>query len=59
MKEFIKCNYGKMEVYSNEGYAAIDHKDEIFTNRSSSFEGTIFHITLICDERSYRFADEF
>jgi hypothetical protein len=58
LKEFIKVNHGKMEVYSNEGCASIDHSNEIFTNRESFFEGTIFHITLICDEKRYQFADE-
>ncbi len=58
LKEFIKLNHGKLEVYSNEGYASIDHANEIFINRKSFFEGTIFHVTLTCDEKKYRLADE-
>lgn len=49
LKNFFKSNSGKLEVYSNEGYVAIDQRNEIFTNRASFFEGTIFHITLSCD----------
>lgn len=58
LKEFIKVNHGKLEVYSNEGYALIGDSDEKFSNRNSNFKGTILHITLICDEKKYRFYDE-
>ncbi len=58
LKEFIRANYGKLEVYSNEGSGRIDEKGEKFFNHSSSFQGTIFHITLTCDEKLYKFASE-
>jgi len=58
LKEFVRLNQGKMEVYSNEGYVVIDQYGERFENRPVSFEGTVFHITLRCDEALYRFADE-
>ena len=58
LKEFVRLNQGKLEVYSNEGYVVIDKNGERFENRSASFEGTIFYITLRCDEALYRFADE-
>ncbi len=58
LKEFVRVNHGKLEVYSNEGYAIINESGGRFENRSISFEGTIFHITLRCDERLYQFADE-
>ena len=58
LKEFVRLNQGKLEVYSNEGYVVIDQNGERFENRSASFEGTVFHITLRCDETLYRFADE-
>ncbi|MEA1900384.1 MAG: ATP-binding protein [Thermodesulfobacteriota bacterium] len=58
LKEFVQVNQGKLEVYSNEGYALIDKDGERFTNLTTSFEGTVFHITLRCDENLYRFADE-
>jgi hypothetical protein len=58
LKEFIRINHGKMEVYSNEGYAIIDNDGERYENRDVSFEGTVVHITLRCDENLYRFSDE-
>ena len=58
LKEFIRLNHGKLEVYSNEGYGMIDETGESFSSRATSFEGTVFHITLRCDEKFYMFADE-
>jgi len=58
LKEFVRVNHGKLEVYSNEGYGLIEENGARFENRTLSFEGTVFHITLRCDERLYRFADE-
>jgi len=58
LKEFIRVNHGKLEVYSNEGYVLIDANREQFVNRQTYFEGTIFHITLQCDESYYHFEDE-
>jgi hypothetical protein len=58
LKDFIRVNHGKLEVYSNEGYGIIDDTGERFENQSISFEGTVFHITLRCDARYYQFANE-
>ncbi len=58
LKEFIRLNQGKMEVYSNEGYAIIDKNGERYQNRPIFFEGTVVHITLRCDENLYRFKHE-
>lgn len=58
LKEFVRVNQGKLEVYSNEGYTIIDKDGERYENRSISFEGTVVHITLRCDENLYRFSDE-
>ena len=58
LKEFIRLNQGKLEMYSNDGYAIIDKDGERFENRSLAFEGTIVYITLRCDENLYRFRDE-
>ncbi len=58
LKEFIRLNEGKMEVYSNKGYAIIDKNGERYKNRDFPFEGTIIHITLRCDESLYKFQDE-
>jgi hypothetical protein len=58
LKEFIRVNQGKLEVHSNEGYAIIDRDGERYENRDISFEGTVVHITLRCDENLYRFRNE-
>jgi hypothetical protein len=58
LKEFVRLNRGKLEVYSNEGYAIVDKDGERYENRDISFEGTVVHITLRCDENLYRFHDE-
>lgn len=58
LKEFVRKNLGKLEVYSNDGYAIVDKDGERYENRGISFEGTVVHITLRCDEALYRFSDE-
>lgn len=58
LKEFVKINQGKLEVYSNNGYAIIDKDGERYENRLLSFEGTVVLITLRCDESLYCFKDE-
>jgi len=58
LKEFVSINQGKLEVYSNEGYAIIDKDGERYANLGISFEGTLFHITLRCNESLYCFKKE-
>jgi hypothetical protein len=58
LKEFIRLNHGKLELYSNEGYGVIDSTGEHYRNLPVWFEGTVFHITLRCDEALYQFANE-
>lgn len=58
LKEFIRINQGKLEVYSNDGYAIVNKDGERYENRDISFEGTVVHITLRCDEKLYQFRDE-
>ena len=58
LKEFVRLNQGKLEIYSNNGYAIVDKDGERFENRDLAFEGTVVHITLRCDENLYRFRDE-
>jgi hypothetical protein len=57
-KEFVQLNQGKLEIYSNDGYAILAKDGERFENRDISFEGTVVHITLRCDEKLYRFREE-
>jgi len=58
LRQFIQVNNGKLEVYTNEGYALIDRNGERFENRRFSFEGTAFHITIQCDEKFYKLPKE-
>lgn len=58
LKEFVRLNQGKLEIYSNDGYAIVDKDGERFENRDLAFEGTVVHITLRCDENLYLFRDE-
>ena len=58
LKSFIKCNGGRLEVFSNEGYALITAQEEQFLSMPYSFEGTLFHVSLICDETYYCLAGE-
>lgn len=58
LKAFVQKNKGKLEVYSNEGYALINASGENYSDLQVSFEGTIAYITLNCDERIYCLASE-
>ncbi len=58
LKSFIRVNRGAMQVFSNEGFAEITAEREVYGSFSSAFEGTIFHIKLICDEKYYCLAGE-
>ena len=58
LQEFVRLNQGKLEIYSNDGYAIVDKDGERYENRGLAFEGTVVHITLRCDEKLYRFRDE-
>lgn len=58
LKEFIRVNRGKLEIYSNDGYTIINKDGDRYENCSLVFEGTVVHITLHCDERLYRFREE-
>lgn len=59
LKEFVVLNGGKLEVYSNKCYVIIDKDGARYRSCDGSFSGTIFHITLRCDESLYTFEDEF
>jgi len=58
LKEFVNVNHGRLEIYSQNGYALIEGGKEKFKNRRNFFQGTLVNITLRCDERYYHFADE-
>ncbi|CAI8879451.1 ATP-binding protein [Brevibacillus sp. IT-7CA2] len=58
LKEFIKANNGKLEIYSNDGYVKITKDHEEFSETNFFFGGTIINITIIRDEAYYCFASE-
>lgn len=58
LKEFVYVNHGKLEIYSENGYALITNQKEQYSNRASFFKGTVVNITLRCDERYYRLVNE-
>lgn len=58
LREFVKLNQGRLEVFSHDGYARIDGRGEKYETRNSMFEGTILNISFQCDDRHYCFAAE-
>jgi anti-sigma regulatory factor (Ser/Thr protein kinase) len=58
LKSFIRVNRGTMHVFSNEGFVEITADGEVYDSLSMAFEGTVFHIKLICDENDYCLAGE-
>jgi signal transduction histidine kinase len=57
LREFVRLNQGKLEVFSYDGYARIDRMQN-FGARHPSFLGTVVNITFSCDESYYRLASE-
>jgi signal transduction histidine kinase len=53
LKRFVKINKGKLEIFSHDGYVAIDENQETYQNRQTFFGGTLVNITLKCDESYY------
>lgn len=62
LKEFVRVNRGKLELFSENGYARVGWRDnefvEDYTTRNVGFKGTLVHITLRCDSSWYHFAHE-
>ncbi|MFQ5451505.1 MAG: ATP-binding protein [Nitrospinaceae bacterium] len=58
LKQFVRVNKGRMEIFSHDGYAVFEENREEYSRRSSFFEGTLIHITLKCDEKYYSLASE-
>jgi len=58
LKEFVNVNHGRLEIYSQNGYALIEGGKEKFSNRRRFFEGTLVNITLRCDKKYYQLVDE-
>ncbi len=58
LKEFIKLNNGKMQIFSNDGYAEIGQNADIYSTRTPFLQGTLFNITFKCDDKLYHYASE-
>lgn len=58
LKEFVKLNNGRLEIFSNDGFAKISKNGDYFSRSNKFFGGTLVDITLICDEKLYSFSDE-
>lgn len=58
LRQFVKLNKGRLEVFSHEGYAVIDEGEERYETRRTFFEGTLVNIGLHCDETHYCLASE-
>lgn len=58
IKSFITVNRGYLDMYSNDGRAVLNPQGANFTNRKTSFGGTILSIMIRCDEKYYALASE-
>lgn len=58
LKNFVKFNKGRLEIFSHDGYVLIDENQVKYLNRQSFFEGTLINITLQCNESYYQLAYE-
>lgn len=58
LKDFVRVNQGKLEVFSHEGYAIVDKDGDRYMLRDTHFAGTVVNITLICDENLYCLSTE-
>jgi hypothetical protein len=58
LKSFIRVNRGTMQVFSNDGCVEITADREVYDSFSPAFEGTVFHVKLICNENYYRLTSE-
>lgn len=50
---FIKCNSGRLDIYSNDGYACVTRDGVNFALNTFHIKGTVVYITLNCDGRYY------
>jgi len=58
LKQFVKINQGRMDIFSHDGYAVFDESREKYIQRPSFFEGTVINIKLKCNESFYSLASE-
>lgn len=53
LKQFVHANKGKLQIFSHDGCATINEKEEIYARKQTFFGGTLVNITLLCDESRY------
>jgi len=53
LKEFVRVNNGRLEVFSHDAYARIGENEERYEIRDKPFEGTLLNISLRCDDTYY------
>lgn len=58
LKQFIKLNHGRLEVYSSDGYVLIDGSSETYDSLWTCFQGTLVNVSLQCDEKLYMLSYE-
>jgi hypothetical protein len=58
VRDLIRANNGRLELFSNEGHMVIHGSQEEYDSQKHSFNGTILTIELHCDSLLYCFANE-
>jgi hypothetical protein len=58
LRDFVKINDGRLEIYSHDGYLRFEKDRELFQSLQHYFKGTLVHIALKCDESLYLLASE-
>jgi signal transduction histidine kinase len=54
LKDFVRCKQGRLEIFSNNGYALICGSDkEVYEERRVFFGGTLVNITIQCNAAYY------
>ncbi len=58
LREFVRQNQGRLEMFSHEGYVRVADGRVSFAESPTFFEGTLVNISLRCDEKYYCLASE-
>jgi len=58
LREFVRQNQGRLEMFSHEGYVRVADGQVSFGERPTFFEGTLVNVSLRCDESYYCLASE-
>ena len=51
VKDLIRANNGKLQLFSNDGCVVVDKNGEKYSNTGTNFEGTLLNIDLRYDSR--------